>query len=421
MGFFNPGNSTQKYLGIWFTKVSVQTVVWVANRDKPINGSSGVFSISKDGNLRVSSGTKSFWSTNISVLVSPNDTTNTTTCQILDSGNLVLASNNGKTIHWQSFDYPTNIFLPGMKLGVNKTTGLDRYLTSWRSTDDPSPGNYSFRVDPNGSPQFFLYHGSDPLWRSGPWIGSRWSGVPEMTRAYIFNYSFVSNPNEISVTYTVLSDSITSIFLVDGFSGTVKRRTWHENTKSWVEFWSAPKELCDQYSECGAYGSCNPNSGNQSECTCFPGYRPKSPRDWYLRDGSQGCVREENKSMCRSGEGFLKLASVKLPDTSNAVVNTSMTVKDCKEACLSNCSCMAYTSADDSRGGSGCISLYGPLVDTRLYPIGGQDVFFRADAVTLAKYQKSKVPPKKQEAGGNSHCACCANIHHFCHLNVVCA
>jgi len=94
-------------------------------------------------------------------------------------------------------------------------------------------------------------------------------------------------------------------------------------------------------------------------------------------------VKEDNRSMCRSGEGFLKLPSVKLPDTSKAVVNTSMTVKECEEACLRNCSCMAYTSADDSRGGSGCIALYGELLDTRLYPSGGQDVYYRADAVAL--------------------------------------
>ena len=79
----------------------------------------------------------------------------------------------------------------------------------------------------------------------------------------------------------------------------------------------------------------------------------------------------------------MKLPSVKLPDTSKAVVNTSMTVKECAAACLRNCSCMAYTSADDSRGGSGCIALYGELIDTRLYPTGGQDVYFRADAVAL--------------------------------------
>lgn len=108
-------------------------------------------------------------------------------------------------------------------------------------------------------------------------------------------------------------------------------------------------------------------------------YKPKSPRDWFLRDGSQGCVREENRSMCRNKEGFLKLASVKLPDTSKAEVNKSLTFKECKEECLKNCSCIGYISDE----GSSCISLHGQLMDTRMYPSGGQDVYFRADAVEL--------------------------------------
>lgn len=389
LGFFSPGNSTRKYVGIWLTKVSVQTVVWVANRDKPVNDSNAMLSINEDGHLILASQKTAIWSTNISVPVS-SDNINKTSCKLLNSGNLVLTTDNEKTLLWQSFDHITDTFLPGMKLGLDKRTGLNRYLTSWRSKDDPSPGNFSFRVDLNGSPQFFLYQGSDPVWRTGPWIGQKWSGVPDMTRAYIFNYSFVNEPNEVSVTYSVLSDSIVSIFLLDGVSGTVQRRTWHEDNKCWIVFWTAPKELCDQYGECGPFGNCNSNSGNQFQCTCFPGYQPKSPRDWFLRDGSQGCVREENRSMCKNGEGFLKVASVKLPDTSKAVVNKSSTLKECEKECLKNCSCVGYTSADDSGAGSGCISLYGQLMDTRMYASGGQDVYIRADAVELAKYRKSK-------------------------------
>ncbi|CAH2042826.1 unnamed protein product [Thlaspi arvense] len=38
LGFFSPGKSSFRYVGIWYYKVSEQTVVWVANRDRPING-----------------------------------------------------------------------------------------------------------------------------------------------------------------------------------------------------------------------------------------------------------------------------------------------------------------------------------------------------------------------------------------------
>ncbi|KAK9166813.1 hypothetical protein Scep_002004 [Stephania cephalantha] len=35
LGFFSPDNSQKRYVGIWFNKVSKQTVVWVANTNNP--------------------------------------------------------------------------------------------------------------------------------------------------------------------------------------------------------------------------------------------------------------------------------------------------------------------------------------------------------------------------------------------------
>ncbi|KAL7188166.1 hypothetical protein ACSBR1_038100 [Camellia fascicularis] len=53
LGFFSPGNGTSnhRYVGIWYYKISEQTVVWVANQDNPINGKSGVISINQDETL----------------------------------------------------------------------------------------------------------------------------------------------------------------------------------------------------------------------------------------------------------------------------------------------------------------------------------------------------------------------------------
>ncbi|KAK9116359.1 hypothetical protein Sjap_015306 [Stephania japonica] len=48
---------------------------------------------------------------------------------------------------WQSFDYPLNHFLPGMKLGFNSTTGKNCSVTSWSSPEDPAPGDFSTLLD----------------------------------------------------------------------------------------------------------------------------------------------------------------------------------------------------------------------------------------------------------------------------------
>ena len=51
LGFFSPGSSNNRYLGIWYKNIPVKTVVWVANRRNPIKDLSGVLMINNTGNL----------------------------------------------------------------------------------------------------------------------------------------------------------------------------------------------------------------------------------------------------------------------------------------------------------------------------------------------------------------------------------
>ncbi|KAM0025463.1 putative non-specific serine/threonine protein kinase [Helianthus debilis subsp. tardiflorus] len=54
MGFFSLGNASEvrRYVGIWYTR-DPKTVVWVANRDKPVLDYTGVLTVAKDGNFKV--------------------------------------------------------------------------------------------------------------------------------------------------------------------------------------------------------------------------------------------------------------------------------------------------------------------------------------------------------------------------------
>ncbi|KAJ6978877.1 hypothetical protein NC653_027145 [Populus alba x Populus x berolinensis] len=187
LGFFRPGSSSNRYLGIWYHKVPEKTVVWVANRNDPIIGSSGFLFINQHGNL-VLYGNDDLklpvWSTNVSV--EENDTCE---AQLLDSGNLILVRKRSRKTVWQSFDYPTNILLPGMKLGLDRKLGIDRFLTSWRSAEDPGIGDFSLMINPNGSPQIFLYNGTKPISRSPPW--------PWRSQTGLYKSTFVNDPDEI--------------------------------------------------------------------------------------------------------------------------------------------------------------------------------------------------------------------------------
>ncbi|CAN4078259.1 unnamed protein product [Withania somnifera] len=387
LGFFgySPG---KRYVGIWYKVVPEQTIVWVANRDNPINGTSGILTIDSTGNLVILNAKTSVsaWRTNVSTARKRPDSY---TAKLDDSGNFVLFQDSKMdVIEWQSFDYPTNTLLPSMKYGIDKRTGLNRFLTSWKSLNDPGTGEYRYSMELNGTPQVFLYKNSSRIWRAGSWTGHGWSGVPEMSPRFIFSLSYVDNDTEVSLTYRIHDTSIISRMVLNE-SGIVNRVTWQESEQKWVQFWSAPKDPCDNYEHCGAFSNCNLFNLGEFECNCLPGYEPKQSRQWYLRDGSHGCLRKKEEKLCNSGEGFVTLSHVKIPDTGAAQMNKSMGLKECEEFCLKNCSCTAYASANISAGGNGCITWYGELRDTKQLIDGGQDFYIRVSASDLAQTFKN--------------------------------
>ncbi|XP_024158585.1 G-type lectin S-receptor-like serine/threonine-protein kinase At1g11410 [Rosa chinensis] len=381
LGFFSPGNSGKRYVGVWYNQVPNKTIVWVANRDNPVNDTSGFLAIQGNGGLVIYGNERNIplWSANVS-LSSPNSSI----VKLLDTGNLVLLENgDSQRVVWQGFDYPTDTMLPTMKLGVDRRSGLNRSLTSWKSQSDPGKGNCSYWVDPGGL-QMILYKDGAPRWRSeiGSWTGQRWGVVT----------TFVYNEDEVTVVTIPTTNQSTFSRTVLDESGILGRFMWDDRLHQWTDYWSAPIERCDFYGQCGPNGNCDPYTVDTTlitiGCSCLPGYEPKSPEDWYMRDGSGGCVNETGISMCRSGEGFVKVKNVKLPDSSLASVDMSLSLKECEKKCLENCSCTAYSSANESSREVGCVTWYGDLMDTSTNPDVGQDLYVRVDAAVLAEYAK---------------------------------
>ncbi|XVE89089.1 hypothetical protein DITRI_Ditri19aG0122300 [Diplodiscus trichospermus] len=206
-----------------------------------------------------------------------------------------------------------------------------------------------------------------------------------MTRntSNILNFSFVNNGEEVSFTNGVtVASLITRTTTTE--TGKQERLTWNNEEHRWIRTWSVPKEQCDFYLHCGPNSYCNPYNSVNFECTCFPGFEPKSPRGWFLRDGAKGCVRKRSVSTCRNGEGFVKVPHVKVPDTLEARVDMSLGLKRCGDKCLRNCSCVAYASAyAEINGGIGCLTWHGDLLDARAYTDAGQDLYIRVDADEL--------------------------------------
>ncbi|KAJ0983559.1 hypothetical protein J5N97_011814 [Dioscorea zingiberensis] len=247
-------------------------------------------------------------------------------------------------------------------------------------------------MDLKGIPQLTVWSGSAKRWRSGPWNGIVFSNIPEMSSFNGFLFDFISNEDEVYYMYNTTDPMIVSRLMVNQ-SGTVERFVWIDTTSMWNVFWYVPKGQCDEYSPCGPSGLCDLNGWPM--CSCLKGFTPKSPQEWALRDGSSGCVRRTELDCKNRTDGFMILTNAALPDTSNAIVHTNLSLNECHGTCLTNCSCTGYTSADIRGGGTGCIIWADELVDLGTFPNDGLDLYVRLASADLAAFL-SKSSKKSQ-------------------------
>eukprot|EP00262_Sarcandra_glabra_P019533 TRINITY_DN7388_c0_g1_i1.p1 TRINITY_DN7388_c0_g1~~TRINITY_DN7388_c0_g1_i1.p1 ORF type:complete len:479 (+),score=50.48 TRINITY_DN7388_c0_g1_i1:55-1491(+) len=384
LGFFSPGSSKNRYVGIWYYNISAKSVVWIANRDNPLTNSSGVFSIESNGNLIISDGRRNvFWSTNT--------TSNSSVSAVLENtGNLVLSTDsidNSSRVLWQSFDNPTDTFLPSMQIGLNLRTGHRDIFTSWKSLEDPSPGNVTIGIDPLGSAQIFMWRDSKPVWRSGDWNGGGFTGVPDMVPLYFYGFSFTNSGEEGSryFTYSVYNNS--RVRFVPSPEGIVEQFSWNEESGVWDVIWYQPSNECEIYGKCGPFGICNVL--DSPICSCLEGFEPRNGEEWKMENWSGGCVRRTElgcggNSSSGGRDGFLRIGEVKSPDKSYWRVGVDE--EDCEVFCLNNCTCWAYAYVS----GIGCMHWGGDLVDIQLFSgLGRNDLFVRLASSELGG--KSKI------------------------------
>ncbi|KAL0442859.1 UNVERIFIED_CONTAM: G-type lectin S-receptor-like serine/threonine-protein kinase [Sesamum latifolium] len=371
LGFFSPWSSNNRYLGIWFKKVPEQTVVWVANKDDPVVDLSGTLAITPSGNIIITRNQSNIvWTAN-----SPSATVSSPVLKLLDNGNLVLTNSTAidddpDSYVWQSFDYPSDTLIPGMKIGWNLRTNQEWYLTSWRSIQDPSPGDFTYKMAPGALPSIILRQGSVIQFRSGPWDGVRFGGAPVLQQNPVFRPIFVYDSENVYYAFENTDDSIISRFVVNQ-SGLLKHLMWSQTRNQWIDIATMQADECDDYAMCGNFGVCN--IYGSPRCACLTGFTPRLRQDWVRFDWTGGCIRRTPLN-CSKPTGFRKFSGLKLPDPSSGLVNRSArSLEECEKACLDNCSCVAYAKTQMS----GCIAWFGNLVDIRIYAEGGQDLFVR--------------------------------------------
>ncbi|XP_039140728.1 S-locus-specific glycoprotein S13-like isoform X2 [Dioscorea cayenensis subsp. rotundata] len=374
LGFFSPGGSKNRYVGIWYNKLQPagqKTIVWVANRRSPLSGTNGSLELNDNGTLTISS---------MMFLPMPSVILSNPVAQLLDDGNFVIREANSSEFAWQSFDYPTDTLLSGMKFGWDLRTGLNRNLTSWRSNDDPSPGRYVLSMDLEGIPQVNLWSDSTKKARMGPWNGITFSNIGATKSNNGLSSAFVSNKDEVYYMYNTTGTTIVCRSIVDQ-SGMEKSFVWIERSGTWNNVLYFPKSQCEEYSECGPFGVCNIDVW--PICRCLQGFKPKSPQEWALRDALSGCERLTTLDCKNKTDGFMTITITALPETSKAIPYPNISLNECRANCLKNCSCTAYAITNISGAGMGCIIWVTELIDMQMSSHPTQDVFVRLAAADL--------------------------------------
>ncbi|XP_064957915.1 G-type lectin S-receptor-like serine/threonine-protein kinase At2g19130 [Musa acuminata AAA Group] len=193
-------------------------------------------------------------------------------------------------------------------------------------------------MDPDGSNQYvILWNGSEIYWICGLWNGQHFTGVPGTTESTAFNFTFVDNSDRKFATYTITDSAFITHYVIDS-AGQSRQWYWLNTTQEWQTVFTQPLAHCDVYSLCGAFGICNQKSSQLCQCLC----------------GNRTSDNGEK-------DGFLFMPNVGLPPNPRRL--TAGSDKECKAACLSNCSCTAYSFQNGCTIWSGALRILRQLDD----------------------------------------------------------
>ncbi|KAF3949914.1 hypothetical protein CMV_024271 [Castanea mollissima] len=314
-GFYSVGDNAYCF-AIWFR--NSRTVVWMANRDQPINGKHSKLTLLKNGNLILTDANKlNVWTTNTVSL-------SFVQLKLHNTGNLVLCNNEG-LILWESFHFPTDTLLP-QQLLIGNTK-----LVSSRSQTNFSSGFYEFLFG-NDYLLYIVYNSPDV---SSIYCSSTWP-VYNISRIAVLNSlgNFSSSDG-----FTFMSFDYGAVLhrrLTLDYDGNIRLYSWEEEGKTWVVSWQAIQTPCNIPGACGANSLCSYVIGSGRKCSCLPGYKMKNRSDW-----AYGCEPQFHLS-CKKNESKFQLLSHADFYGNGFGVFLNYTLDHCKDICLKSCDCIAF-------------------------------------------------------------------------------
>nr|GEY39961.1 G-type lectin S-receptor-like serine/threonine-protein kinase At1g67520 [Tanacetum cinerariifolium] len=299
LGFFG---DEYNYLGIWYSTSSEPKKVWVANPNTPIISTSRAHALSinpETGNLIITVGGTTLMSiTDVQAGPNPN-----VTATLEENGNFRLINQINNKVLWQSFDHPSDVLVPGMKLGYDLMTGQNWTLTSRLSHSIPGLGAFTLSWEPidEASQRLLIRRRGQPYWTSGNLNNKK------------FKYLFANNSSSSQLNY-----NITSVF------SSTERHLSYEASEAAIPMWIL-----------------TPEGQLKDRSSSF-----WTPEFCYGYNLGNGCVESSVPQCRRESDNFTKMNGYFDPGQISTTLesNASQSISDCFVKCWNNCSCVGFDS-----------------------------------------------------------------------------
>lgn len=328
-GFYGESGGQNAYwFSIWDSRF--KTVVWVANRERPVSGG-GSTTISLRGAALV------LTEADGSVVWQTNATTSAgfDSAELLDTGNLVLKDKGGEVL-WQSFHFPTDTLLPSQALTRGKK------LVSRSPTGGYAPGYFVLFFD-NDNVLKLMYDGPETssLYWPNPDYTVFQNGRTTYNSSRIASFDELgrfSSSDNLQINASDMGLGPERRLTLDS-DGNLRLYTLDSSTASWVVSWQALQEQCRVHGLCGRNGICVYSP--ERKCSCPPGFSQSDPKDW-----SKGCEPVFNPRNCsqsvQEDVTFVALAHVDYYGFDLGYYAQGVSLEYCRTKCLEDCQCQAF-------------------------------------------------------------------------------
>ncbi|CAI9287484.1 unnamed protein product [Lactuca saligna] len=330
-GFHQVGENAYGF-AVWFSEQPAyrsRTVVWMANRDAPVNGKHSTLFISEDGNLVLTDAgdhQNVIWSTKAK------STSSLLQLQLHNTGNLVLNGGEENPL-WQSFDHPTDTLLPN-QLFTKKTQ-----LVSSRSFTNYSSGFYKLFFD-NDSILRLLYDGPQTTTVFWPhpslrtWEVGRFQYI-DSRRASLDSDGEFNSSDGFSFRSSDFGMRTQRIMKIDT-DGNLRVYSFDERRLKWEVQWQALSHPCQIHGACGPNSLCSYSPDFGRTCACLHGYKKVDSQDW-----SSGCEPEFQLCTQDGCDDFIELRHVEFYGYDVRLI-INCTLDACKKDCLKDDTCRGF-------------------------------------------------------------------------------